>query len=50
MLTPEPNKAVAASSAVPGAIGATAKNGDLTLAGTVKYLSRRAVAEVAVIG
>jgi len=50
MLTAAANRAIAASTAVPEGVEATAKNGDLALTGAVKYLSQRAAAETAVSG
>lgn len=50
MLTTAANNALAASTAVPEGVEATAKNGNLTLTGTVKYPSQRAAAESAVAG
>src|SRR5271165_2100519 len=44
------NNALAASAAVPDGVEATAKNGNLTLSGAVKYLSQHAAAESAVSG
>jgi osmotically-inducible protein OsmY len=49
MLTTAANNALAASAA-PQGVEATAKNGNLTLTGAVKYLSERAAAESAVSG
>jgi osmotically-inducible protein OsmY len=50
MLTTAANNALAASSAVPEGVEATARNGNLTLTGSVKYPSQRAAAESAVGG
>ena len=50
LLTTAANNAVAASATAPEGVQATAKNGNLTLTGAVKYLSQRAVAESAVSG
>ncbi len=50
MLTTAANNALAASAAVPDGVEATAKNGDLTLTGAVKYPSQHAAAESAVAG
>ena len=44
------NNALAASTAVPEGVEATAKNGNLTLTGAVKYPSQCAAAESAVGG
>ena len=48
MLATAANNALAASAAVPEGVEATAKDGDLTLTGSVKYGSQRAAAESAV--
>jgi len=48
MLTTAGNDALAANVTVPEGIEATARNGDLTLTGTVNYGSQRAAAEKAV--
>ena len=48
MLTTAANNALAASAAVPEGVEATAKDGNLTLTGSVKYDSQRAAAESAV--
>lgn len=50
MLTTAANNALAASAAVPEGVEATAKDGNLTLTGSVKYGSQRAAAESAVSG
>jgi osmotically-inducible protein OsmY len=50
MLTTAANNALAASTAVPEGVEATAKDGNLTLTGAVKYPSQRAAAESAVGG
>jgi len=50
MLTTAANNALAASAAVPEGVEATARNGNLTLTGSVKYPSQRAAAESAVRG
>ena len=50
MLTTAANNALAASATAPEGVEATAKNGNLTLTGAVKYLSERAAAESAVSG
>ncbi|HEX5299158.1 MAG TPA: BON domain-containing protein [Streptosporangiaceae bacterium] len=50
MLTTAANNALAASTAVPEGVEATARNGNLTLAGAVKYPSQAAAAEAAVGG
>jgi osmotically-inducible protein OsmY len=50
MLTTAANNALAASALVPGEIEATAKDGNLTLTGPVKYGSQREAAESAVSG
>ena len=50
MLTTAANNALAASAAVPEGVEATARNGNLTLTGSVKYPSQRAAAESAVGG
>ena len=50
MLTTAANNALAASTAVPEGVEATAKNGNLTLTGAVKYPSQCAAAESAVGG
>jgi osmotically-inducible protein OsmY len=50
MLTTAANNALASSAAVPEGVEATAKNGNLTLTGAVKYPSQRAAAESAVGG
>ncbi len=49
-LTTAANNALAASAAVPEGVEATAKYGNLTLTGAVKYDSERAAAELAVSG
>jgi osmotically-inducible protein OsmY len=48
MLTTAANNALAASATVPEGVEATANNGNLTLAGAVKFPSQRAAAESAV--
>jgi osmotically-inducible protein OsmY len=48
MLTTAANNALAASAAVPEGVEATARNGNLTLTGSVKYPSQRAAAESAI--
>jgi BON domain len=48
MLTTAANNALAAAATAPAGVEATAKNGNLTLTGAVKYLSQRADAESAV--
>jgi hypothetical protein len=48
MLTAAANNALAASATVPEGVEATANNGNLTLAGAVKFPSQRAAAESAV--
>ena len=48
MLTTAANNALAASAAVPEGVEATARNGNLTLAGAVKFPSQSAAAESAV--
>ncbi len=48
MLTTAANNALAASAAVPEGVEATAKDGNLTLTGSVKYGSQRGAAESAV--
>jgi len=50
VLTTAANNALAASATVPEGVEATAKNGDLTLTGMVKYRRRQAAAEAAVSG
>jgi osmotically-inducible protein OsmY len=50
MLTTAANNALATSASVPGGVEATAKDGDLTLTGSVKYGSQRAAAQSAVNG
>ena len=50
MLTTAANNALAASATVPEGVEASAKNGDLTLTGMVKYQRHRAAAEAAVSG
>jgi osmotically-inducible protein OsmY len=50
MLTTAANNALAADATVPDGIEATAKNGDLTLTGTVQYLSQRPAVEKVVSG
>jgi len=50
MLTTAANNALAASATVPEGVEASAKNGDLTLTGMVKYRRHRAAAEAAVSG
>ena len=50
MLTTAANNALAASATVPEGVEASAKNGDLTLTGFVKYRRHRAAAEAAVSG
>jgi osmotically-inducible protein OsmY len=50
MLTTAANNALAASAAVPGELEATAKNGNLTLTGSVRYDSQREAAKSAVSG
>ena len=50
MLTTAANNALAASAAVPEGVEATAKDGNLTLTGSVKYGSQREAAESAVSG
>jgi osmotically-inducible protein OsmY len=50
MLTTAANNALAASAAVPEGVEATAKDGNLTLTGSVKYGSQRGAAETAVSG
>jgi len=50
LLTTAANNALAASATAPEGVQATAKNGNLTLTGAVKYLSERAAAESAVSG
>ena len=50
MLTTAANNTLAASAAVPGGVEATAKNGNLTLTGSVKYDTQREAAESAVSG
>ena len=49
-LTTAANNALAASAMVPEGVEATASNGNLTLAGAVKFPSQRAAAESAVSG
>ena len=48
MLTTAANNAHAADATAPEGVEATAKNGDLTLTGTVQYLSERAAVETVV--
>lgn len=50
LLSTAANDAIAASSAVPDGVVATAKDGNLTLTGSVKYGGQRAAAESAVSG
>ena len=50
MLTTAANNALAASATAPEGVEATARNGNLTLTGAVKYLSERSAAELAVSG
>ena len=50
MLTTAANNALAASAAVPEGVEATAKHGNLTLTGSVKYGSQREASESAVSG
>jgi osmotically-inducible protein OsmY len=50
MLTTAANNALAADTTVPEGVEATAKNGDLTLTGTVQYLSQRPAVEKVVSG
>jgi osmotically-inducible protein OsmY len=50
MLTTAANNALAASTAVPAEVEATAKGGNLTLTGSVKYGGQREAAESAVSG
>ena len=50
MLTTAANNALAASATAPEGVEATAKNGNLTLTGAVKYLSERSAAELVVSG
>jgi osmotically-inducible protein OsmY len=50
MLTTAANNTLAASTAVPGGVEATAKNGNITLTGSVEYDSQREAAESAVSG
>jgi osmotically-inducible protein OsmY len=50
MLTTAANNALAASTAVPEGVEATARNGNLALTGAVKYPSQRSAAESAVGG
>ena len=50
MLTTAANNALAADATVPEGVEATAKNGDLTLTGTVQYLSPRDAVEKVVSG
>ncbi len=50
MLTTAASNALAASTAVPEGVEATARHGNLTLTGAVKYPSQRAAAESAVAG
>jgi osmotically-inducible protein OsmY len=50
MLTTAANNALAASATVPEGVEASAKDGDLTLTGMVKYRRHRASAEAAVSG
>lgn len=45
MLTTAANNALAADATVPEGVEASARNGNLTLTGTVQYLSQRAIAE-----
>jgi osmotically-inducible protein OsmY len=50
MLTTAANNALAADATVPEGVEATARNADLTLTGTVEYLSQRAAVEKVVSG
>jgi osmotically-inducible protein OsmY len=50
MLTTAANNALAADATVPEGVEATATNGNLTLTGTVQYLSQRAAVEKVVSG
>lgn len=50
MLTTAANNALAGSATVPEGVEASAKNGDLTLTGMVKYRRHQAAAEAAVSG
>ncbi len=50
MLTTAANNALAADATVPEGVEATARNGNLTLTGTVQYLSQRAAVEKVVSG
>ena len=50
MLTTMANNALALNITVPDGVDATARNGNLTLAGTVSYGTQRAAAELAVAG
>ncbi|HEX6453919.1 MAG TPA: BON domain-containing protein [Trebonia sp.] len=50
MLTTAANNALAASATAPDGVEATAKDGNLTLTGTVNYRRQRAAAEAAVSG
>jgi osmotically-inducible protein OsmY len=50
MLTTAANNALALNVTVPDGIEATARDGNLTLAGTVKYGAQRSAAEMAVAG
>ncbi len=50
ILTTAANNALAADATVPEGVEATAKNGNLTLTGTVQYLSQRAAVEKVVSG
>ena len=50
MLATAANNALAASAAVPEGVEATAKDGNLTLTGSVKYGGQRAAAQLAVSG
>lgn len=50
MLTTAANNALVADSTVPEGVEATARSGDLTLAGAMQYLSRRAAVEKVVSG
>jgi osmotically-inducible protein OsmY len=49
-LTTAANNALATSASVPGGVAATAKDGNLTLTGSVKYGSQRAAAQSVVNG
>ncbi|WP_187365604.1 BON domain-containing protein [Trebonia kvetii] len=50
MLTTAANNALAADATVPEGVEATARNGNLTLTGTVQYLSQRTAVEKVVSG